>query len=203
MVSNLLNLCAVAVALPIMDAYLKRKAANEMYLPVLNKLTQGLRPSLRVHAKRMPREEILSFMCNKFLLETWEKLKETHFGVTFGPSSSGKTSAMRELCDSHPEGVLYYEIHEPTNFVYALGQEIGMKTSPSTALDFLLSYISERHHHYHLLPPNDHRAFDMVMEVLTCFATSYVKSRGKIPILFIDGIDILAKRDVVLCSTVV
>lgn len=39
-ISNpVISVCAVAVGLPMMDAYLKRKATKELYLPVMNKLT--------------------------------------------------------------------------------------------------------------------------------------------------------------------
>ena len=36
------SVCVVALGLPMVDAFLKRKAAKELYLPVVTKLTQGL-----------------------------------------------------------------------------------------------------------------------------------------------------------------
>jgi len=43
----------------------------------------------------------------------------------------------------------------------------------------------------------------MVLEVSTKTATSYTKAFSKVPVLFIDGIDLLAKRDLNLCGALI
>lgn len=59
--------CAVAVGLPMMYAYLKRKAAKELYLPVVNKLNQ---PLSTVSAGRMPRKDTWHYAMHS---SPWQK----------------------------------------------------------------------------------------------------------------------------------
>ena len=40
----------------------------------------------------------------------------TQFGIIIGSSGSRKTFAVREACNNNPEGILCYEISEPTTF---------------------------------------------------------------------------------------
>ena len=101
------------------------------------------------------------------------------FGVVIGPSGSGKTSAIRDMCNKYPQGILYYEIGEPDNFITGLSKEIGMKISPSTLLDLTLSYISTCYCHYHQLPQNQVARLDMVLKVLTDVAKLYAKKPEK------------------------
>ena len=97
MTNPLKSICAIVVRMPIMDAYLQRKATRELYWPVVNKLMQGSKPSTIPSAVRIAREDIDSYMCEMFLPDEWSDLKATRFGVIIGPSGSGKTSAARDL----------------------------------------------------------------------------------------------------------
>ena len=125
------------------------------------------------------------------------------FGVLVGPSSSGKTTAVREVCSNNPEGILYYEISEPSTFVAGLSKEIGMKTLPKSVLDIMLGYLLSRYQYYHVLPDEQLPWLDMVLQVLTCTASSYMRAYGKIPMLFIDGVNLLVKRDQDLCGALI
>ena len=77
------------------------------------------------------------------------------------------------MCNSRPQGILYYEIGEPDTFVSALSKEIGMKTSPTTAFDLVLSIISSSYCHYYQLPKNPVAGLDMVLQVLTDVSEEY------------------------------
>ena len=116
------------------------------------------------------------------------------FGIIVGPSGTGKSVLMTYLCSKLP-GVLYLEVGESSAFPFDLAKEIGMKTEPSNAFDLALGYISSEYVHYHCLPENRILALKDVVEVLEKTAEKYVAKRGKIPTLFIDGADMLAKHE--------
>lgn len=96
--------------------------------------------------------------------------------------------------------VLYYEIDEPNYFIRGLSNEIKMKISPTTPLDLALSYVSDSYRLYHYITTESTCWFQGVLEVV---ATQYVKEHGKVPVFFIDGIDLLAERDEKLCASVI
>ena len=55
-----------------------------------------------------------------------------------------------------------------------LSKEIGMKTTPSTILDLVLGYISERYVLYHQLPESKIDGIEMVFSVLNDVSTRYI-----------------------------
>ena len=181
----------VLFGFPLMDRYLKQKARNELHTPVLKKLVSGSKPSIPVKDVMMQRQKISSDLAKMFLPEPIQKTEFIRFGVVIGPSGSGgKTTAIRQLCNNWPKGMLYYEISEPRTFVNALSTEIGMKTSPNTVLDLVLSQISISYCHYHQLPQNNPVAgLDMVLKVLSDVGQMYSIKYGEIPVLCIDGVD--------------
>ena len=151
----------------------------------------------------IPRSEIAADVSKMFLPEPTSKTEFLRFGVVIGPSGSGKMSAIRDMCCKYPEGALYYKIGEPNNFISALSKEIGMKTSPTTFIDLALSYVSPSYCHYHQLPESQVAGLDMVLKVLSDVAKLYTRKSGKVPLLCIDGVDLLAKRDEKLCSVLI
>ena len=74
-----------------------------------------------------------------------------------------------------------------------------MKTSPSTILDLALGYFSPRYTHYYMLPESQVNGIRLVLEVLEKAASRFKAEFGKIPVLIIDGVDLLAKHDEELC----
>ena len=155
---------------------------------------------LHSNAIMIPRPHIANDLA-RFFLPQPETSQSMRFGVITGPSGSGKTQAVRELCSKFPRGVLYYEVTEPNGFVRSLSQEMGMKLEPTTFLDLALSYISESYCHYHVLPKCQLDGIDYAIGVLENAAMRYTKKYGEVPVLFIDGVDILAKRNTKLCHT--
>ena len=185
---------------------LKRKAAKYLNAPVLKKLASGTKPRITQDGSRVmiPRREIAEDVVNMCLPQSNnDSSKFLRFGVVIGPSGSGKTTAITEMCNRHPKGVLYYEIGEPKNFVNGLSKSIGLKTSPTTVLDLALGCISQSYKFYYSLPPDQIAGLDMILEVLANAATLYSRKFGEIPVLCIDGVDLLAKREEMLCEALI
>ena len=99
--------------------------------------------------------------------------------------------------------MLYYEIDVAETFSKGLGQEIGMKLSATKTFDLFLGYVSQAYCHYHVLPEDKFAAFQRVIEVLEEAAIKYKKKYSRIPVIFIDGVDILAKYNEQLCEVLV
>jgi len=57
----------------------------------------------------------------------------TRFIVVIGPSGCGKTTAIREVCNKFPEGVVYTEIEKPGTFVRKLSRALNMKVAPRSS----------------------------------------------------------------------
>ena len=163
----------------------------------------GSKPSIPSKGMMIPRLEIAANVSKLFLPEPTSKTEFLRFGVVIGPSGSGKTSAIQDMCCKYPEGALYYEIGEPDNFISALSKEIGMKTLPTTFIDLALSYVSTSYCHYHQLLESQVAGLDMVLKVLSDVAKLYTRKSGKVPLLCINGVDVLAKRNEKLCSALI
>lgn len=92
-------------------------------------------PLFRMKGSNDTSSKSFADICNKYLPQPWDDLKFLRFGVVIGPSRSGKMSAIREMCYKYPDGIIYFEIGEPKNFVNVLSRSVGMKTSPSIVVD--------------------------------------------------------------------
>ena len=117
------------------------------------------------------------------------------FGVIVGPTGTGKSAVVRNVCNKDPEGTLYVEVTEPGEFVQQLAHELNLKIVPSNILDIALSYYSSPHKMYYSLKDNQTLAFNTVVQVLREQASKFQKEKEKVPTLFIDGADLLAKHN--------
>ena len=106
---------------------------------------------------------------------------------------------MMKFCHEHPSGVLYFQTTSEKSFVEELAKETGMKTAPRTTLDLMLGYITERYTHYYILPEDQEKGLVNVLQVLEKEALRYKKEKNEVPVLVVDGIDILAKHNEKLC----
>jgi len=161
---------ACIVGSTLFDIYLRPKAEKELLLPVYQKLISGSKssmpfPNCNTTAVILPRPQVSEDIARMFLPEPKEA-NFMHFGIIIGPSRSGKTYMVMELCNKSPEGVLYHEISMPDKFVTDLSKDIGMKISPSTALDLAVSYISQAYCHYHIFPKSQKAGLGEVLAVL-------------------------------------
>ena len=73
----------------------------------MKKLEEGTKPSIPlIHV--VERKDIWEAIEHTSLLGTG-KMNEG-FGIIFSPSGSGKTIAIRKVCNDHPKGVVYVEL---------------------------------------------------------------------------------------------
>ena len=76
-----------------------------------------------------------------------------------------------------------------------LAKTIGMSLEPTSLIDVILSYLTDRYRHYHTLPDDRVEATSFVLGILAEQAIKFQKKHGYVPCLFIDGIDLLAKHN--------
>ena len=88
-----------------MDFYLKRKARKELPAPVLKKMMSGSKPSIPLQEAMILRPKIEADISKMFLSEPTGETEFSRFGVVIGPLGSGKTSAIRAMCNKHPQGI--------------------------------------------------------------------------------------------------
>lgn len=186
---------------PITDRYLRAKAIQELIDPVISKMEMGSRPVVSL-SSIYPRPELNDVLKKLYLDRYSDNLHKdlVCFGVVVGPSGTGKTVAVKNLCQQFPEGVLYHEISQPECFVQALAEEIGMKTKPTNIFDMLLEYMSKKYVHYHRLPDCPIEGTGIVINTLQEAAEGYKAKHGRVPVLFLDGVDLLAKFNDTLFS---
>lgn len=193
------NIAAAFILYPVIDYWLRRHGEREMTMPVYKELERGSKPDLSFKKHVIPRQDVvdeikeLMFSCST----------PTRFVVVIGPSGCGKTTAIREVCNKFPKGVVYTEIMEPRTFVRKLSNALNMKVAPRNFLDVLLGYVSERYTQYHVLPESQPEGINTIAELLIKVAKRYKQYYGKIPILVIDGVDLLAKNEPEACASLV
>ena len=78
-----------------------------------------------------------------------------------------------------------------------------MKTALSTALDLVLAYLSSSYCHYYVLPEEDVAGLGVVLGELANAADVYKAKFGKVPVLCVDGVDLLAKRHKTMCEALI
>lgn len=117
------------------------------------------------------------------------------FGLIVGPTGTGKSTLITHLCNRYPEGVLYHHVGESTQcFAIQWAQNMGMKVKPNI-LDKFLAYFSSSFCTYYNLPEDQGKAAAVVISVLTKAAIKFTRSSGKVPTLFMDNSDLLAKTE--------
>ena len=107
----------VLISLPLAHFGLQVRANRRLRYPISRRLEEGSRPSLIKcvdnvdNIDRSDLEEKLSKILRPSAVE-WQVGVLKHFGVMLGPSGTGKTALVRQLCARYPHGVLYHEIFE-------------------------------------------------------------------------------------------
>ena len=112
-----------------------------------------------------------------------------------GPTGTGKLTIVKNFCTCFPERVLYLEVIEPKGFVRSLADTVGMNIGPSGLLDWVLGhFLIHSVHHLKLLPCHLEGTL-CIMKVLEANAKRYAKKHGKLPVLFMNSADMLAKHE--------
>ena len=123
-------------------------------------------------------------------------------GVVFGPAGTGKSNVVRTVCVEKREnqteykgvsGVIYMEIGSPRQFAYHLAKACGVPVEPSW-YDAVVSKLFTSMRTSLTLPYKDEDALASVLPIIAKGGKEYKKKHGRIPVLFIDGADILAKQ---------
>ena len=114
-------------------------------------------------------------------------------GVVFGPAGTGKSNVVRTVCKGK-KGVIYMEIGSPRQFPYHLAIACGVPVEPNW-LNIAISKLFPAWKTHLTLPSKDEEALALVLPVIAEGCNAYKEKNNKrIPVLFIDGVDILAKQ---------
>ena len=127
-------------------------------------------------------------------------------GVVFGPAGTGKSNVVRTVCrsktlswfgkDKGVAGAIYMEVGSPHQFPYHLAKACGVPVEPNL-FSVAISKLFPAWKTHLTLPSKDQDALALVLPVIAEGGKSYKKNHihKHIPVLFIDGVDILAKQD--------
>ena len=66
------------------------------------------------------------------------------FGIIVGPTGTGKSAIVRNMCHRFPEGLIYCKVSEPKNFVEHFAEELKLIVAPSSRLDIALEWYSSK-----------------------------------------------------------
>ena len=116
-------------------------------------------------------------------------------GVVFGPAGTGKSNVVRTVCRSNKEGVIYMEIGSPRQFPYHLAKACGVPVEPNWWDAVVAKLFGPTFQTYVSLPSSDQDALALVLPIIAEGAKAYKTENESIPVLFIDGVDILAKEE--------
>ena len=164
-----LSMCIAGCAL-FADSFLKRKATQELIRPVYAKLEIGSKPTVPlgsintvIHRPEVLEEMkvaiglpgvVLSREVDEMENQIGDLDKRKGFCVIVGPSGTGKTLCVTQICNESPKGALYFEIVSANDFTSNLAKGLCMKTKASGIFDLALAYISAADNYklYHDLP---------------------------------------------------
>ena len=157
------------------------------------KLNSELPLSHQLRNISIDRPHELASITKTFILE--ETL--TQFGVILGPSGTGKTYLTRLACSMASKGVVYYHIGDTASIPVQLARTIGMRLkTDATVIDSILEKLGFNEYvRFYTLPDDLLSGLAYVLDVLAERAAAFYKENGKYVTLFIDGVDLLAKRN--------
>ena len=189
---------AIGPALPIAHYGLKARSRSRLEAPVLRTIEEGSRPTCIPSVRTIDRP-VLEQKLKRLIYPdpgTIEDLSGSGmFGIVIGPSGTGKTALVRRMCNRDPKGILYFEVFDPLCFAQDLGTAVGMVQRPTSPIDLLLMFISgESYAQYHKIPRGD-LGLQYVLAGLEQQALKYKARHGRTPVLVVDGVDLLAKRN--------
>ena len=130
------------------------------------------------------------------------------FGIVFGAAGTGKSTVLRHICKERydisqsnpqkPSGVLYVELGPDARFAHKIAETCGIPLKPNM-MEVVIAeqFPSWKGKTYLTLPQNDEiTALAQVFSVIEKGGLLYKKMYGnKVPVLIIDGADIVAKND--------
>ena len=175
---------------------------SEINHKVRRRFKEGHRPKgLREdgYIQRDVQDEITSAFCDK-------KDTDGMFGIVFGAAGTGKSNVLRRICKERydksqsnpqkPSGVLYVELGSDARFAHKIAEICGIPLEP-TITDVVIAKIFPSWKRHLTLPQNDEiTALAQVFSVIEEGGLLYKKTYdNKVPVLIIDGADIVAKNN--------
>ena len=125
------------------------------------------------------------------------------FGIVFGAAGTGKSNVLRHICkkrydksQSNPSGVLYVELGSDARFAHKIAETCGIPLEPNI-IEVVIAKIFPSWKRHLTLPQNDEiTALAQVFSIIEEGGLLYKKTYGnKVPVLIIDGADIVAKNN--------
>ena len=156
-----------------------------------SRIKKGSCPGLSVdHNWKIDRQEVIDQVLKKFI----ERGSSTKlFGVVLGPTGTGKTQLIKEVCQSR-EGCLYFELKGAALFPERLANALNMRMEP-TMVDVLLGrFFPPSISGFFTLPANYLDKLMYVIDMLAERSEVFENKTGRPPCLFIDSIDLLPKH---------
>ena len=157
---------------------------------------KGLREDY--YFKREVQKDITDAFCDK--TDT-----EGMFGIVFGAAGTGKSNVLRHICQerwkrdvksqSNPSGVLYVELGSDARFAHKIAETCGIPLEPNI-IEVVIATLFPAWKRHLILPQNDEiTALAQVFSIIEEGGLLYKKTYCKVPVLIIDGADIVAKNN--------
>ena len=130
---------------------------------------------------------------------------EGMFGIVFGAAGTRKSNVLRHICQerwkrdvkskSNPSGVLYVELGSDARFAHKITETCGIPLEPNI-FEVVIATIIPAWKRHLTLPQNDEiTALAQVFSIIEEGGLLYKKTYSKVPVLIIDGADIVAKNN--------
>ena len=94
-------------------------------------------------------------------------------------------------------------MREPSFFADELVKEASIKTRPTNVFDLMLGHLSDRYVSLSSSPDSSVTNAAMLLNTLEEACIKYVEEHGVVPVLFIDGTDLIAKHNERLFSSLI
>ena len=189
------------LVLPVLGVCIWKK--EDHTTPIFKKWVTGSRPPIKDIKNAVPRLEIAEEL--KLFFPTQSLRSWAHFGIVYGPAGCGKTTIIKSLATEFPRGVFYYLVDHDVDFAENLARAVGLKTAPEGVLDYALSWLNPAYTPplYRLKGEPMTVKAGVLCRIIKDAAERYTKRYGDMPVLFLDGCDILAKRDASVVETLI
>ena len=153
------------------------------------------------YIQRDVQDEITAAFCGK-------EDTDGMFGIVFGAAGTGKSNVLRHICKERydqsqlnpkkPAGVLYVELGSDARFSHKLAEICGIPLEPNIIEVAIAKIFPSWKRHLTLSLDNTKTALAEVFSVIEEGGLLYKKKEKKVPVLIIDGADIIAKNDMEL-----
>ena len=149
------------------------------------------------YIKRTVHDEIIAAFCDK-------SDTDGMFGIVFGAAGTGKSNVLRHICEErfgdkrnsgNSSGVLYVELGSDARFAHKIAETCGIPLEPNIIDVAIAKILPSWKKHLSLPLDNEITALAQVFAVIEEGGLLYKETKDKVPVLIIDGADIVAKNN--------